>query len=94
MIYFVRSLLKKKKTPFVIALNKIDRLYEWKSNRHKDVEDVVKSQSQNTQIEFQKRAQEGNYSILTLSIYSNKNWLNYPQTFGEDHILVDTVNLK
>ena len=52
-------MLKKKKTPFVIALNKIDRLYEWKSNRHKDVEDVVKSQTQNTRLEFQKRAQEG-----------------------------------
>ena len=53
------SLLKKKKTPFIIALNKIDRLYEWKSNRHKDIEEVVKSQPQNTQIEFQKRAKEG-----------------------------------
>ena len=52
------SLLKQKKTPFIIALNKIDRLYEWKSNRHKDVEDVVSSQSQNTQIEFKKRAQQ------------------------------------
>jgi len=52
------SLLKKKKTPFIIALNKIDRLYEWKSNRHKDIEEVVKSQPQNTQIEFQKRAKE------------------------------------
>ena len=52
------SLLKKKKTPFVIALNKIDRLYEWKSNRHKDIEEVVKSQPQNTQIEFNKRAKE------------------------------------
>ena len=52
------SLLKQKKTPFIIALNKIDRLYEWKSNRHKDVEDVVNSQSQNTQIEFKKRAQQ------------------------------------
>ena len=50
--------MKQKKTPFIIALNKIDRLYEWKSNRHKDVEDVVSSQSQNTQIEFKKRAQQ------------------------------------
>ena len=50
--------MKQKKTPFIIALNKIDRLYEWKSNRHKDVEDVVNSQSQNTQIEFKKRAQQ------------------------------------
>ena len=52
------NLLKKKKTPFVIALNKIDRLYEWKSNRHKDVKDVIQGQQQNTKLEFQKRAQE------------------------------------
>ena len=38
------NLLKKKKTPFVIALNKVDRLYQWKSNRHKDIQDVVTSQ--------------------------------------------------
>ena len=38
------NLLKKKKTPFVITLNKVDRLYQWKSNRHKDIQDVVTSQ--------------------------------------------------
>jgi len=52
------NLLKKKKTPFVIALNKIDRLYEWKSNRHKDVSEVIASQQQNTKMEFEKRANE------------------------------------
>lgn len=52
------NLLKKKKTPFVIALNKIDRLYEWKPNRHKDVQEVIDNQQQNTKLEFQKRAQE------------------------------------
>ncbi len=52
------NLLKKKKVPFVIALNKIDRLYEWKSNRHKDVGEVVKDQKHNTKLEFDKRAQE------------------------------------
>merc|ERR1712156_1378874 len=35
------NLLKKKKVPFIIALNKIDRLYEWKPNRHKDVKDTI-----------------------------------------------------
>ena len=38
------NLLKNKKTPFIIALNKVDRLYEWKSNRHKDIKDVVDMQ--------------------------------------------------
>ena len=52
------NLLKKKKTPFVIALNKVDRLYQWKSNRHKDIEDVVNSQERNTVLEFKKRANE------------------------------------
>ena len=52
------NLLKKKKVPFVIALNKIDRLYEWKSNRHKDIKEVVESQNRNTKLEFEKRAQE------------------------------------
>jgi len=52
------NLLKKKKTPFVVALNKIDRLYEWKGNRHKDVRDVLKSQPHNTMMEFQKRKDE------------------------------------
>ncbi len=52
------NLLKKKKTPFVIALNKVDRLYEWKANRHKDIKEVVASQQHNTKLEFDKRSKE------------------------------------
>ena len=52
------NLLKKKKTPFVVALNKIDRLYEWKPNRHKDVREVLEMQSTNTKLEFQKKKDE------------------------------------
>merc|ERR1740123_805981 len=42
------NMLKKKKVPFIVALNKIDRLYEWKPNRHKDVKDTLASQPSNT----------------------------------------------
>merc|ERR1712223_56926 len=53
------NLLKKKKTPFVVALNKIDRLYEWKPNRHKDVKDTISGQTSNsTKMEFDKRSKE------------------------------------
>uniref|UniRef100_A0A0N5CYN8 Eukaryotic translation initiation factor 5B n=1 Tax=Thelazia callipaeda TaxID=103827 RepID=A0A0N5CYN8_THECL len=46
------KLLRKKGTPFVIALNKIDRLYEYASNPRKDVYQHLKSQPINTQLQF------------------------------------------
>lgn len=52
------ELLKKRRTPFIVALNKIDRLYEWRSNLRKDVEDLIAGQQPNTKLEFQKRSQE------------------------------------
>lgn len=52
------GLLKERKTPFVVALNKIDRLYDWKSNPRRDVEDMIKSQPPNTKIEFERRSKD------------------------------------
>lgn len=52
------NLLKQRKTPFVVALNKIDRLYDWETFNRKDVRDILKSQGSNTQQEFQKRTNE------------------------------------
>ncbi|XP_039280298.1 eukaryotic translation initiation factor 5B [Nilaparvata lugens] len=52
------TLLKNKKTPFIVALNKIDRLYDWSSMARKDVRDVIKSQPSNTQLEFEQRTKE------------------------------------
>lgn len=52
------NLLKAKKTPFVVALNKIDRLYDWQSSPKRDVRDIIKSQPKITAAEFDKRSQE------------------------------------
>ncbi|XP_055909196.1 eukaryotic translation initiation factor 5B [Eupeodes corollae] len=52
------SLLKKKKCPFIVALNKIDRLYDWQVMPRKDIRDVIKGQQANTQVEFQQRTKE------------------------------------
>ena len=52
------NMLKTRKTPFVVALNKIDRLYEWNTMPRKDIHDIIKSQALNTQQEFDKRTKE------------------------------------
>jgi len=52
------NMLKAKRTPFVVALNKIDRLYDWESGKPRDVEDVIKAQARNTLFEFEQRTQE------------------------------------
>ncbi|EDV39938.1 uncharacterized protein Dana_GF10267 [Drosophila ananassae] len=52
------QLLKKKRCPFIVALNKIDRLYDWKVLGRRDVRDVIKEQASNTQMEFQRRTKE------------------------------------
>lgn len=52
------NLLKARKTPFIVALNKIDRLYDWQSAQRKDVKDIIKSQHTNTQNEFETRTKE------------------------------------
>ncbi|XP_043270985.1 eukaryotic translation initiation factor 5B isoform X2 [Venturia canescens] len=52
------NLLKAKKCPFVVALNKIDRLYDWQTMNRKDVQDIIKAQAINTQREFEKRSKD------------------------------------
>ncbi|XP_055530213.1 eukaryotic translation initiation factor 5B [Wyeomyia smithii] len=52
------NLLKSKRTPFVVALNKIDRLYDWSTMNRKDVRDIIKAQAPNTQLEFQQRTKD------------------------------------
>lgn len=49
------NLLKSRKTPFIVALNKIDRLYDWQTMSRKDVRDILKAQASNTQLEFEQR---------------------------------------
>ncbi|KAI4462579.1 translation initiation factor if-2-related [Holotrichia oblita] len=52
------NLLKKRKTPFVVALNKIDRLYDWQTMNRKDVRDIIRGQAANTQLEFEERTKQ------------------------------------
>ncbi|KAF6734915.1 Eukaryotic translation initiation factor 5B [Oryzias melastigma] len=72
------NLLKEKKCPFIVALNKIDRLYDWKKSPETDVVATLKKQKKNTKDEFDERtkaiivefAQQGLNAAL---FYENKD---------------------
>jgi len=49
------ELLKARKTPFIVALNKIDRLYGWKATDFADFESTIAKQSKGTLDDFNKR---------------------------------------
>ena len=76
------NILKSKKCPFVVALNKIDRLYGWQSNPHSDVENTINKQKQDTKQEFHERTQDiivqfAKQHLNTVLFYKNKNPKQY-----------------
>ncbi|CAL1528028.1 unnamed protein product [Lymnaea stagnalis] len=76
------NLLKERKTPFVVALNKIDRLYQWKPQPNADVQNTIKKQSPHTKAEFDDRAQKiivqlAEEGLNAALFYENKNPKEY-----------------
>lgn len=75
-------LLRDRKTPFVVALNKVDRLYDWQAIPNNAFRDSIAKQSKAVQSEFQTRldqiklglAEQGLNSAL---YYENKNMAKY-----------------
>ena len=49
-------LLRDRKTPFIVALNKVDRLYDWKPTPNNAFQDSLAQQPVHTQKEFEERA--------------------------------------
>lgn len=76
------KLLRDRKTPFIVALNKIDRLYGWKKIDNNGFQDSLAFQNKNVQNEFRDRlektklafAEQGFNSEL---FYENKNMARF-----------------
>lgn len=49
------NLLKMRKTPFIVALNKIDQLYDWKAQPNSPVRQSLKAQPKHTLVQFDDR---------------------------------------
>jgi len=52
------NLLRKGKTPFIVALNKVDRLYGWKPVENNPIQESLAQQPASTQDEFETRAKK------------------------------------
>jgi translation initiation factor 5B len=49
------NLLKMRQTPFVVALNKVDRLYQWRAFKNSAIQDSLKKQQQHVLLEYEER---------------------------------------
>eukprot|EP01036_Dinobryon_divergens_P021994 gene21994-30226_t len=79
------NLLKKKKTPFVVALNKVDRCYGWKTMPDSPIQVALAAQDENCRLEFKSRA---DFAILQL----NEQGLN-AKLYWDNDDLAHTVSL-
>ncbi|KAK4644390.1 eukaryotic translation initiation factor 5B [Podospora bellae-mahoneyi] len=76
------NLLKARKTPFVVALNKIDRLYGWKKIDNNGFQDSLALQSKAVQNEFKNRLDQTKLAFAEQGFnsevfYENKNMSKY-----------------
>lgn len=73
------TMLKKRKVPFVVALNKVDRCYGWKTAKDAPVREALKLQDEGTLSEFRSRATDAKVQLQEQGVNSNLYW-----EMGED----------
>lgn len=76
------KLLRDRKTPFVVALNKIDRLYGWKKIDNNGFQESLAMQNKGVQNEFKDRLEKTKLAFAeqgfnTEVFYENKNMARY-----------------
>jgi translation initiation factor 5B len=68
--------LRQKKCPFIIALNKIDRLYGWKAKEYNNTRDALDSQSSSVVGEFGDRLNKATLAFAEEGFNSIVYWDN------------------
>ena len=76
------ELLRSKKTPFIIALNQFDRVYNWKSKEWEGFQKSLKSQNKSVKKAFMKLCDDNKTQFIKNSLntelyYDNKNMKEY-----------------
>jgi len=68
------NMLRKRKVPFVVALNKIDRCYAWKTCKDTPIRDALREQDEGTVSEFRSRAADAKLQLQKEGVNSNLYW--------------------
>jgi translation initiation factor 5B len=76
------NLLKKRRIPFVVALNKIDRIFQWKANPGRAFAETYKLQEESVRDEFEKRSAEilaeiSGQGLNAIMYYKNTDFKKY-----------------
>ncbi|XP_076067852.1 eukaryotic translation initiation factor 5B [Oratosquilla oratoria] len=70
------SLLKTRKTPFIVALNKVDRVFEWDSHPSKDIRESIKIQNEPCKNDFERRTKEIIHALNVNGLNAALFWEN------------------
>jgi translation initiation factor 5B len=73
------TMLRKRGVPFVIALNKVDRCYGWKTMKDAPIREALKAQDDGTLSEFRDKAMAAKVQLQEEGVNSNIYW-----EMGED----------
>lgn len=68
------QMLRNRGTPFVVALNKVDRCYDWKTCKDSPIRDALKEQAEGTVQEFRSRAEDAKLQLQEQGVNSNIYW--------------------
>jgi len=68
------TMLRKRGVPFVVALNKVDRCYGWKTMKDSPIRDALKLQDDSTMSEFRSRATDAKVQLQEQGVNSNLYW--------------------
>ena len=70
------EILRSRKCPFVVALNKVDRLFQWKASPDRSIRDALKAQKDSVRSEFEDRWARVNLQLSENGINSALYWEN------------------
>jgi len=68
------KMLRKRGVPFVVALNKVDRCYAWKTCKDTPIRDALKEQPEGTIQEFRSRTTDTKVQLMEQGVNSNLYW--------------------